>query len=417
MSDVFDHLFGDNSGLGAKLRALKVETGRPLKDLTVLSKQNDPFRLDTPMNHAIAAWFVTELEKHPQRKTGHLRDFHYAMVKSGKTRKPNRERYISDHDCWTFLEKAAKAARWLGYVPFDRFNDMRNVEPIIRDAQGAGYGTLYLDAPELPDLAEIKPFPALEGVPLQAYRLVFFGEKSTLEDVLRPKADYYHADLYLPTGEMSDTQIEIMARAAANDTRETVVCTFTDCDPSGYQMSVSIAHKLRCLKESFCPDLRFRMIPVALTVDQVKDLGLPSSPISEKDKRKAGWKRKHGVEQTEINALDDDVLERMVDEAVAPYFDPTLQHRYDAARRRWRRRADPILAQGIQDNPDYARALAKGNAHALPRCSAATTRPVQPSRSLRRQPTISNLRLSCPPSMHRKHIRLVAVLSRWCQPT
>jgi hypothetical protein len=35
---------------------------------------------------------------------------------------------------WTWLvERAAKAARWLGYVPFDRLIDQRNAEPVIRE--------------------------------------------------------------------------------------------------------------------------------------------------------------------------------------------------------------------------------------------------------------------------------------------
>ena len=46
--------------------------------------------------------------------------------------------------------------------------------------------------------------------------------------------------------------------------------TICDCDPSGRQMPVSIGRKLQALRDLEFPDLDFEVIPVALTVDQVK---------------------------------------------------------------------------------------------------------------------------------------------------
>ena len=39
----------------------------------------------------------------------------------------------------------------------------------------------------------------------QPYRLALVGEKSSLADILGPLAERYNADLFLPTGEISDT--------------------------------------------------------------------------------------------------------------------------------------------------------------------------------------------------------------------
>jgi hypothetical protein len=66
----------------------------------------------------------------------------------------------------------------------------------------------------------------------------------------------------------------------------------------------------------------------AVTVEQVVDLGLPSTPLKETEKRASGWKTRYGVEQTEIDALATlrpDELRRIVRRAVAPYWDAGLE--------------------------------------------------------------------------------------------
>lgn len=44
------------AGLGDMIRAVKKTHRVSLGDLTVLSNKNDPFRIDTPANHARAKW-------------------------------------------------------------------------------------------------------------------------------------------------------------------------------------------------------------------------------------------------------------------------------------------------------------------------------------------------------------------------
>lgn len=99
----------------------------------------------------------------------------------------------------------------------------------------------------------------------QPYRLVFFGEKSSLEPVLGPQSNRFNTGLFLPTGEISDTQIYLMARAGAEDGRPMIVFTSSDCDPAGWQMPISIARKLQAFKVLLFPDFEFRVFRVALT--------------------------------------------------------------------------------------------------------------------------------------------------------
>lgn len=337
-----------SKSLGAILRAAKESTKASLADLTVLSPQNDPFRLDTPANHVKGQWLRDQMEACGLYETDariHNRGLHYAIQSRGDATLPNGARYINDADCWAFLEDASNAARWLGYVDWEKVFDARNSEPIIRinSTSEPGY-EIALDANlYLPDPDEIKPrIRALGFEARQEFHLVFYGEKTSLAGVLDPLAREYGADLYLPSGEISNTMLATMARNGERDGREMIVFVFADCDPAGYQMAVSIAHKLRAFQGFQFPGLRFRLLAPALTVEQVRTLGLPSTPLKDTELRAAGWRERYGVEQTEIDALatlQPATLSRIVRDAVAPFFDATLTSRVSRAREAWEEEA------------------------------------------------------------------------------
>ena len=180
----------------------------------------------------------------------------------------------------------------------------------------------------------------------QPYRLVFFGEKTSLDDILSPVARECGADLYLPAGEISDTMLHTMAETGAQDGRPMVVLCFSDCDPSGWQMPISIGRKLQAFKALLFPDLKFLVRRVALMPEQVRVHGLPSTPLKATERRADKWQEAMGVAQTEIDALaalQPALLRRMAREAIKPFYDPTLLRRCVAAARclsRGGRRAD-----------------------------------------------------------------------------
>jgi hypothetical protein len=340
--------------LAEKLHQLSVDTGLPLSDLTVLSPRLDPYRLDTPGYHRDGAWFKERMDACGIDRL-HLRGIHYAIFSIGSV-KPDGRPYLNDNDAWEWLEtRASKASRWLGYVPFDAIEDARNSEPVTRLRAGCGSSLIpYASVSGFDPTAlevikngiDISLSPALLAefnVPPQPYQLVFWGEKSSIDPVLGPLAKHYNADLYLTIGEPSDTVLHTMAKTGAEDGREMVVFTFSDCDPSGYQMPVSIAHKLRAFSDSLFPDLRFRVVTACLTVEQVHKLGLPSTPLKATEKR--AWREKYGIDQTEIDALvtlRPDVFREIVHDAVRPYYDATLAKRVSMARWAWYDKARPI---------------------------------------------------------------------------
>jgi hypothetical protein len=345
-----------NASLRHVITAARVEAGCSLNDLTALSTQTDPYRLDTPANHVVGKWFGEEMRRlNLLGRKLHLRGIHYALL--GSSVMPTGEPYTNTGENWDWLQdQASKAARWLRYVPFDAIGDARNAEPIIRIQTIEPVSTFVSVEPDiiLPSIEDLEPRIHIKGFEgRQRYRLAFYGEKTSLEPSLGPIANRYHADLFLPTGEISDTQLHAMAAAAAADGRRLVVFVLADFDPSGSQMAVSIGRKLQALRDLLYPGLEFELHPIALTEDQVREFGLPSTPLKATERRADRWREAHGgLEQTEIDALATlrpELLRRIVTKAVDPFYDHTLASRVFNAKGRWLDEARDALDEQLDD--------------------------------------------------------------------
>ena len=93
----------------------------------------------------------------------------------------------------------------------------------------------------------------------------------------------------------------MVARAAA-DGRPLVVLYFSDFDPAGWQMSIRVARKVQALRDLRFTDLKAQVHHAGLTCQQAIDLGLPSTPLKEGERRGDHWREIWGREQTEIDA-------------------------------------------------------------------------------------------------------------------
>jgi hypothetical protein len=338
------------------LRAVIEQAGGSLKDHTVLSVQVDPYRLDTPANHMVGKWFADQMTRlRLIERRLHLRGIHYALL--GSTAMPTGEPYSNTSECWEWLQNdAAKAARWLGYVAFDAISDARNEPPVILVQPQRTPEAWVAVEPDitLPSAEDLEPriyVDNFEG--RQPYRLALYGEKTSLSPVLRPIAERFKADLYLPTGEISDTQLHIMASNAAKDGRRLIVFAVADFDPAGWQMSISIGRKLQAFRDLLFSGLEFEVRPIALTREQAEELDLPSTPLKETEKRADRWRAAMGREQTEIDALAtlrSNELIRIVTKAIAPFHDDDLSHRVWRAKSDWEDRAREALEEQLGDD-------------------------------------------------------------------
>jgi hypothetical protein len=335
--------------------AIAESNGRKLsmKDLTVLAPQNDPFRLDTQANHRDGEWLAfTAQELGLGDRKIHLRGLHYMVI--GRP-KPDRTPYTNTDADWLWLSGGCgKAARFLGYIPFDQIVDQRNAQPVVKIYEPPVPVPLInvgIDI-EIPDADDITPKLGVDDFTgTQPYKLVIVGEKSSLDDVLGPIADEFEADLYLPTGEISDTLIHHqMAKIGADDGRPMVVLYFSDADPAGWQMPISVARKLQAMQVSLFPELDFEVHRVALTPNQVREYGLPSTPLKDTERRGDAWQAAMGVEQTEIDALASlrpQLLQQLARDAIAPFYDDQLGRRVDTARQEWMSRALAVINNSL----------------------------------------------------------------------
>jgi hypothetical protein len=335
------------------LRSTLKTAGGSLKSLTVLAPQNDPFRVDTDANHRDGAWLANTIEGIGVSGRRHLRGLHYILIGQHK---PNGQPYTNTDTDWLWLGSAAKAARWLGYLQFDQIVDQRNAVPEIREfAPPNPQPWVSVDFEvTVPDYDDLQPYVGITGFTgMQPYRLVLVGEKHSLKEVLDGIATDHQADLYLPTGEMSDTMAHTLAASADQDGRPLVVLCFSDCDPSGWQMPISLSRKLQALKALLYPNLEFEVHRVGLTPDQVREYGLPSTPLKDTEKRADRWQAAMLVAQTEIDALaalQPDLLRQIASDAIAPFYDHTLAGRVSDAKFDWVAEAQTILDQQTGDD-------------------------------------------------------------------
>jgi hypothetical protein len=379
-------------GQGALRRALEEarrSSGLPLRDLMVLARQNDPFFFDTPAGHRDGLWIKAQLDRlMSSTSLTHWRGVHYVLVAAGDVIKPNGTPYHNTFaDYLWLIEDAAKAARWLGYLDLDLIIDKRNDAPVIFRSYDGGDGIparAYASLGLPLELLSLKPDDAAVGDCLpwpsspaslaapQPYLLAFFGEKSSLAPVLRPAAQRYCANMYLCAGEISDTLIRHMAKDAVADPlqRPLVVLTFSDFDPAGMQMPVSISWKLMALKLTEFPSLNFKVAPMALTLEHVLAERLPTTPVKPGDVRRDRWQSAYGpilhgagliddpltaaqVEIDALAALRPDVLTAIAENAIeGVYYDATLRSRAAGARSQWRTEAQAAIERQI-DPTDF----------------------------------------------------------------
>jgi hypothetical protein len=139
---------------------------------------------------------------------------------------------------------------------------------------------------------------------------------------------------------------------AHEDTRPAVVLYFSDFDPAGWAMPANVSRKLQALAVEQFPDLQIEVHAVALTLDQVREYDLPSTPLRETERRGDRWREVMGREQTEIDALAalrPGVLRDIAETAVEPFFDYSLGDRAGEAHYQWHTEA---IAR-LEGHPDY----------------------------------------------------------------
>ena len=334
------------------IQTAAADNGMPLKDLTVLASSRDPYRLDTPANHILGQWLADAYRQvcRDGRRL-HIRGLHYRFV--GQVTKPDGKPYINDDDTWEWLQaKCVKAARFLGYLPWDAIRDARNSPPEWYDLRETPPGwqiqtdDVYLSLPE-----NLTPRLVLNGdLYRQPWQQVLIAEKQGVADLLRPICEKRNTSMVLPSGELSDTMLYEVIKRAAEDGRPLAVHQLGDFDPAGHQMAVSTARTAQAIRDSQFPDLEIRVHAIGLTLDQCQEWQLPSTPLKESERRADRWHEAMGWEQTELDAavaLKPTEFQHMVRDCLDQYRDNDLSSQGAVMRSKLMREANARLAETL----------------------------------------------------------------------
>ena len=324
------------------IRALKNETGKNIPDLIVLARNNDPFFVGSPIDLKQAKWFAAMWEKEYQGQSGiHIRRVHYHLD-AIKFRKLDGMGYRNCKADWCRLVECSKAARLLGLVPADSFDDHRNADPYPLHWRTAHVGAPVLDAYQsewsLPsvrlDLASsnwtLDP-PRVDGYDPddfldRAYLLEIWIEKSTADDILVPIARELGIRLVPSSGFQSISNTVKLLQRVRELGKPTRIFYISDYDKAGRTMPVAVARQIEFWLPMYAPRADVKLKPLALTHAQIIEHDLP---LSIDDKKR--------VELDALEALVPGELAKIVREAVAPYLDETVDDQLDDTRREAKR--------------------------------------------------------------------------------
>ena len=128
-----------------------------MDDLTVMSERRGPLQ-DGHARQAARRAMVRRAGRAIRRPDqAHPRPgVFYACVSAGDVNKPDGEPFENNAENEAFLGVAARYARWLGYVPFDRLVDDKNDPPVVRQAPSSDPPTAHVFSDDL-DIEDLDP--------------------------------------------------------------------------------------------------------------------------------------------------------------------------------------------------------------------------------------------------------------------
>ena len=327
------------------IKSLAKTTGRKIPELLAMASQNDPFYI-MPAQAKQAEWFAALWAQFDLPAGVHLRRIHYKLIsQAAPLFMVDGRRYENTEACWQYLGGASKAARCLGLVDADAFEDKRNPDPVVTREyvplndpsvilDWKQWGADIWDIPRInTDLAadlywkipRVECFGYLQSDSGQPFHLELISEKSTMDDVIIPLCRDLRINYAPATGFQSITGVVAMLQRLRQANKPGVVFYISDFDPAGSFMPPSVARQIEFWRTVYAPDLDVLLFPIVLTPEQVKHYQLPPIPIKDSDKRQDNFLAKYGVAgATELDALEalhPGELAKIIQKETLPYRD------------------------------------------------------------------------------------------------
>jgi hypothetical protein len=135
-------------------------------------------------------------------------------------------------------------------------------------------------------------------------------EKDALAGVVVDVTEEYDVPLMVSRGYASLSFLHSAAENMEDEGRPCYVYHFGDFDPSG----VNAAEKIEETLNDLAPTAEIYFERIAVTSEQIVDLGLPTRPTKTSDSRSRSWGG--GDESVELDAIEPDILREMVREVI-----------------------------------------------------------------------------------------------------
>jgi len=233
-----------------------------------------------------------------------LRQLYYQLVGRGIIANEVRE--------YTKVMKTLTMGRMNGLIDWDMIED-RSRRPHM-DYAVAGISDALQDTIDQYKLDRQKG---------QSHSIEIWTEKDAVSNILKRVSRYYHLRLSINRGYTSVSAMYVayrrIRRQMALTERDTIILYVGDHDPSGLDM-------IRDIEDRFCEfgidDIK--IIPVALTMDQIEEYNPPPNPAKINDPRASQYILEHGDESWELDALEPEVLRSITEGAVKEHLDQDL---------------------------------------------------------------------------------------------
>lgn len=300
----------------------------------------DPFDVatkPTPAQLRWAEWF-REMTKDMGNAVFHIRRIHYRI--HGRT-KPFGGLYENTKNDIQMLGAASEYARYLDLIPFDRIEDHRNEGEVVHVeyAEDDVAGGFDLESRSLQfsgiegweDLfSEDNPLFDYDVQTRQPYHLEVWIEKSTMNDIIIPICEKYGTGLMVAGGQFSISNVNDQFKRIKDLNKPIRIFYLRDFDPAGEGMPKAVGRKIEWFIRTQQPDIDLKLFDVGLTNNQCMQYQLPRSPMDRNKKYKDNFERRYGEGATELDALESlhpGILATILEDALKPYFDETLNKR------------------------------------------------------------------------------------------
>lgn len=254
-----------------------------------------------------------------------VRGLYYQLVRRGLFPEDRKWRWTGTK--WVRDPNGTKNAepnyKWLIGIMTDArlagFVDWSHLEDLGRPLSGQSYWNHPADVID----SAFHAFQ-LDKWKVQPAYIELMVEKQALQSVILPICKRHHLPFMANKGYNSVSALyeagQRYSEKHHEDGKDVHVIYLGDHDPSGIDMSRDIEDRLA----TFTRNMPLTVHRIALNMDQVRKMDIPSDPAKLTDSRAKGYIRKFGSEGWELDAIEPSELDRLITKQVNALLDVEL---------------------------------------------------------------------------------------------